>query len=202
MTPAGPGVLYCAECGRPSTADELARFGNTLICPVCKNNYAQKLREGVAPATRVEYGGFWIRLVATLIDWVILTVVGSIIQFGLLGSMAGRVRPQPGMAPEALLGAMMGMVGLAWLINTALACTYEAVFVYQFAATPGKMALGLKVVRADGTRVGLGRAAGRYFAKILSAILLMIGYIIAAFDAQKRALHDMICDTRVIRIRT
>ena len=40
----GPGTLYCAECGRPSTADELARFGDLLICPDCKNNYAQKLR--------------------------------------------------------------------------------------------------------------------------------------------------------------
>jgi uncharacterized RDD family membrane protein YckC len=96
----------------------------------------------------------------------------------------------------------MGMLGLAWLINTAVACTYEACFVYQFAATPGKMALGLKVVRPDGSRVGLGRAIGRYFAKMLSAIILLIGYIIAGFDAQKRALHDMICDTRVIRVRT
>ena len=172
------------------------------MCPVCKNSYAQKLREGVGPAATVEYGGFWIRLLASLIDWIILTVVGSIIQFGLLGSMTGMGRPQPGMTPEAALGALMGMLGLVWLINTALTCGYEALFVYQFAATPGKMALGLKVVRADGSRVGLGRAAGRYFAKMLSGIILLIGYIIAGFDSEKRALHDMICDTRVIRVGT
>jgi uncharacterized RDD family membrane protein YckC len=47
--------------------------------------------------------------------------------------------------------------------------------------------------------VDLGRAFGRYFGKLLSAIILGIGYIMAAFDSEKRALHDMICDTRVIK---
>ncbi len=202
MSPVNPDTLYCTECGRPSAPDELARFGTVLVCPACKPGYAQKLREGVMPAATVEYGGFWIRFVATVIDWIILTVVASIIQFGLLGSMVTRMRPQSGLTPEAALGAMMGMIALVWLINTAVTCAYEGFFVYQFAATPGKMALGLKVVRADGERVGLGRAIGRYFAKMLSAIILMIGYIIAGFDNQKRALHDMICDTRVIRVRT
>jgi uncharacterized RDD family membrane protein YckC len=63
------------------------------------------------------------------------------------------------------------------------------------------MALGLKVVRAGGAPVSLGRAFGRYFAKLLNNFTLMIGYIIAAFDSQKRGLHDMICDTRVLRVR-
>jgi uncharacterized RDD family membrane protein YckC len=61
------------------------------------------------------------------------------------------------------------------------------------------MALGLKVVRPDGGPITAGRAAGRYFAKMISGMILMIGYIIAGFDSQKRALHDMICDTRVIK---
>jgi uncharacterized RDD family membrane protein YckC len=62
------------------------------------------------------------------------------------------------------------------------------------------MALDLKVVRSDGGPVSLGRAVGRYFAKILSGVILLIGYIMAGFDAQKRALHDMLCDTRVIKV--
>ena len=66
-------------------------------------------------------------------------------------------------------------------------------------ATPGKMALGLKVVRPNGGPITLGRAVGRYFAKRLSSITLGIGYIIAGFDAEKRAMHDMIVDTRVVR---
>jgi len=80
-----------------------------------------------------------------------------------------------------------------------MACLYEGLFVSQMGATPGKMVLGMKVVRPDGSRVELGRAIGRYFAKILSALILCIGYLMVAFDSEKRGLHDLICDTRVVR---
>jgi uncharacterized RDD family membrane protein YckC len=55
------------------------------------------------------------------------------------------------------------------------------------------------VIRPNGAPVTLGRAFGRYFAKWLSYLTFLIGFIIAAFDGQKRAMHDMIADTRVIR---
>ncbi|MND07279.1 RDD family protein [compost metagenome] len=54
-------------------------------------------------------------------------------------------------------------------------------------------------MRADGSAVTTGRAAGRYFATLLSSLTLLIGFVIAAFDEQKRALHDHVADTRVIR---
>jgi uncharacterized RDD family membrane protein YckC len=85
--------------------------------------------------------------------------------------------------------------GLAILLGIA----YEVYFIGSTGATPGKMALKLKVIRADGAPVDYGLALGRYFAKILSALILLIGYIMAGFDEQKRALHDRICDTRVVR---
>ena len=66
-------------------------------------------------------------------------------------------------------------------------------------ATIGKKALRLKVVMPDGGRVSLGRAFGRYFAKMLSGIPLYIGFIMVGFDSEKRGLHDYICNTRVIR---
>ena len=198
----GSGTLYCAECGRPSTADELARFGDLLVCPMCKATYAQKLREGVAPAATVEYAGFWIRFVAWVIDAVILMVVGGIVQFATLGSMVNIQPIQPGGDPMAAFGAVMGRLGVVSLINLVIACSYEAFFLSSsLSATPGKLALSLKVVRPDGSRLTLGRAVGRYFAKFLSGLILCIGYIIAGFDAQKRALHDMICDTRVVKPR-
>jgi len=71
----------------------------------------------------------------------------------------------------------------------------------KFEATPGKLALGLRIVRADGSKLSHGRIIGRFFAEKLSAFVFFIGYLIAAFDDQKRALHDMICDTRVVRRR-
>jgi uncharacterized RDD family membrane protein YckC len=196
-----PETRYCSECGRATAADELAQFGDRSICAYCKQNYAQKLREGVAPVTAVAYAGFWIRVLATIIDTIILFIVQGIIRWPIFGSFTRVGRFEPGMRPEEMFGPMLGMIGLSWLIGMAISSCYEAFFVAKLGATPGKMALGLKVVRPDGRPVDLGRAFGRYFAKILSWMILCIGYIMVGFDAEKRGLHDMICDTRVVRIR-
>jgi uncharacterized RDD family membrane protein YckC len=195
-----PGTFFCAQCGRPHSADDLARFGVVLICSDCKNGYVQKLREGVAPTATANYAGFWVRFVAWLIDGIILMVVGSIAQFALLGSLATMRQPQRGASPDVVLGAMLGMVGLAFLADMVIGCTYEAFFVSSsLRATPGKLALELRVVRPNGAQLGLGRAAGRYFAKRLNLLTAGIGYIMAGFDSERRGLHDLICDTRVVR---
>jgi uncharacterized RDD family membrane protein YckC len=87
------------------------------------------------------------------------------------------------------------------LLEAALGVLYNGFFLGKFGATPGKMALGLRVVAPDGSSVSYGRSFGRAAAEILSRLICFIGYIIAAFDAQKRALHDHIASTRVIRTR-
>jgi uncharacterized RDD family membrane protein YckC len=194
-----PGIQFCAQCGRPHGAEDLARFGGVLICTDCKDSYVQKLREGVAPRAAAHFAGFWIRFVAWLIDSIILMVAGSIVQFVLLGQLAFR-QPQPGTSPEVVIGAMMGMVGVVFLVDMVIGCSYEAFFVSSsLSATPGKLALELKVVRPNGARLSLGRAVGRYFAKRLNLLTACIGYIMAGFDSEKRGLHDLICDTRVVR---
>jgi uncharacterized RDD family membrane protein YckC len=195
---------YCAQCGQPASLDSFARFGDTLICPNCKELYLQKLREGVAPLQpALRYAGFWIRFVAALIDGIILGVAGSAVQLLLVGSsFVPMMRIRPDAPPEeafALFGAMMGRFALVMLVNSAMGACYEGFFVSRAGATPGKMALGLRVVRPNGAPVSLGRAFGRYFGKWLSSFILGIGYIMAGFDSQKRALHDMICDTRVVK---
>jgi uncharacterized RDD family membrane protein YckC len=181
-------VRYCVECGQAWPPEELARFGDQLVCSNCKLAYAQKLREGVPSAGTFIYAGFWIRFLAVLIDGVILFVAGMVVQM-----------PFARMLTSRRLGQALTALGLVYLIDMAIGATYEGVFVSRFGATPGKMALDLKVVRPDGTPLSLGRAVGRYFAKMVSAITLLIGYIMAGFDSQKRALHDMLCDTRVIK---
>ena len=75
---------------------------------------------------------------------------------------------------------------------------YSIFFIGKYGATPGKMACKIKVVDATGAKIGYGRATGRFFAEILSGLIFYIGYIMVAFDDQKRALHDRICNTRVI----
>jgi len=193
-------TLYCAECGRPTTADELARFGSLLVCPACKNQYVQKLREGVAQPAIGVYAGFWIRVVAYLIDAIILGVIAAILQFAIAGTLITMPSVQPGTPPDpAVVGRMMGMFGLLFLLQIAIYSCYEGFFVANLSATPGKLAIGVKVLRPDASRVSLGRAFGRYFAKILSGVILCIGFIMVGFDSQKRGLHDMICDTRVFK---
>jgi uncharacterized RDD family membrane protein YckC/DNA-directed RNA polymerase subunit RPC12/RpoP len=203
--PTTPQSYFCTECGRPTAPEELARFGDRLVCPYCKEAYAQKLREGVAPAVFVRYGGFWMRLLAVFIDGIILAIPIGILQFVLFAVMGiSMAQLSPDTPPDQVLsvmGPMMGVLGLVFLISTVIGCAYETFFIVKFGATPGKMALGLKVVRPNGAGIDAGRAIGRYFAKWLSAMILYIGYIMAGFDAQKRSLHDMICDTRVIKTR-
>jgi len=85
------------------------------------------------------------------------------------------------------------------LFNIVIAAAYTTWFLGKFSATPGKMACKLKVVQPDASMLSYPRALGRYFAEWISGMILMIGYIMAAFDDQKRSLHDRICETRVIR---
>ena len=61
--------------------------------------------------------------------------------------------------------------------------------------------MGLKIFRPDGSKLTAGRIVGRYFATLVSTMTLLIGYIMAAFDDEKRSLHDRIADTRVIKTR-
>lgn len=196
-----PETQYCSECGRATPTGELAHFGDRLVCPYCKDAYTQKLREGVAPAAVVTYAGFWIRFVAVMIDGIILAVAMGIVQFAVLGSFMSFPHFDPTTRPEMVLAPLLGMIGVLTLVSIAISGTYESFFIYKYGATPGKMALSLRVVRPNGAPIDLGRAIGRYFAKMLSQIILYIGYIMAGFDAEKKALHDMICDTRVVKTR-
>jgi uncharacterized RDD family membrane protein YckC len=177
---------FCSQCGAPYPAQDLARFGTNLVCANCKPAFAQKLREGALVATGMHYAGFWIRFVAVLIDGIALFLVNSVISFMLFGTMIS-TRPD------------MSRLAVSEAVSITLGCAYYVFFWTRFGATPGKMVLKLKVVTAQGGPLSVGRALGRYFAYILSAFTLCIGYIIAGFDSQKRALHDHICGTRVIK---
>jgi uncharacterized RDD family membrane protein YckC len=196
-----PGVptSYCTECGRAFPVDDLARFGDRWVCGHCKELFAQKLREGVAPQGAAQYAGFWVRVGATFIDGLIVGGVFGIVALVIVLAMLPSLTRQAGAPSLALAGPMMAFFGIFELLALAGAASYEAFFVSRSGATPGKKVLHLKVVMPDGGRVSLGRAFGRYFAKMLSGMILYLGYIMVAFDSEKRGLHDYICGTRVIR---
>lgn len=178
----------CSECGRPFSQEEMIRYEDSWICPDCKPVFLQKLKEGVQVSGTMNYGGFWIRFGAKFIDWIILSAVNILISF--VGGMF--------IAFDTNMPLIVGTQIFLALLNVAIAAGYATWFVGKYGATPGKMACKLKVITAEGGKVSYARACGRYFAEILSGMILMIGYIMAAFDEEKRTLHDRICDTRVV----
>jgi uncharacterized RDD family membrane protein YckC len=79
-----------------------------------------------------------------------------------------------------------------------LGCIYEVYFVSTRGATIGKIAFNLRIVQADGSAIPRRLALGRYLAMGVSLLTATIGFLMAAFDQEKRALHDRICQTRVV----
>lgn len=180
----------CSECGGAFSEDEMIRFADNWVCAACKPILVQKIKEGVTVAGVMEYAGFWIRLGAWFIDWIILAIASSLVYLPL-SFMGFFSFDQP--------AAFAAIQLFSALLNFIIPAAFDTWFVGKYAATPGKMACKLKVVMADGGRVSFARAMGRHFAKYISGLILGIGYIMAGFDDQKRSLHDRICDTRVVK---
>ena len=140
------------------------------------------------------HAGFWMRVVAWLIDYVI-EIVGVVIIAFAVGVLYGILAKASGHAASRdlarLMGQVIGLVG-GWL--------YYALFESShLQATPGKLALGLRVTDLNGGRIGFGRATGRYFGKIISGLILLIGFMMAGWTSRKQALHDMMAGCCVVR---
>ncbi len=142
---------------------------------------------------RVVYAGFWKRAAALIIDSFVVGIVAGMIGmvFGIMMvAMAG------GGANE---GLMVVLQIVNQLVSLAIGASYYGwMHSSSMQASVGKLAVGIKVTRSDGTRISFMRGFGRYFGYILSSLTLCIGLIMAGFTDRKRALHDMICDTLVV----
>jgi uncharacterized RDD family membrane protein YckC len=191
-----PEQITCVECRRLVPAGETLRIGDAILCPACKPHYLQKLREGAARpvvAEGLRFAGFWIRAAAFVLDYVIITIIT--LPLGLwLQLRMNRAMQSPQLNWEEFLQHLA--LSTAW--STFVAVTYGWLFVGRYAATPGKMILKLKVVTADGGRVSYLRALARQGGHVVSQLPCFVGYLLPLFDDQKRALHDHICNTRVI----
>ncbi len=186
-------MFPCAECGSSFPEDEMITYDGSRICAGCKPLFMQKLKEGVRVAGNMEYAGFWIRVGAKLIDGIIQSIINMIfyIPVGMITASIGSSEPGD-------MSVFTGIYLISFVIQMIVPILYNTWFVGKYGATPGKMACRLRIIRSDGARVSYRRAFGRVFAEWISAIFLGIGYLMAAFDQEKRALHDHICDTRVV----
>jgi uncharacterized RDD family membrane protein YckC len=119
----------------------------------------------------MSYAGFWKRFAAAFIDSIILMIGGAVIGFFFgITIVAGGIDD-----PDALegLGYILGFL-LGWLYYSVMESSPTQ-------GTLGKMALRIKVTDLEGNKVGFGKATGLYFDKIISAIILLIGFIMVAF---------------------
>jgi uncharacterized RDD family membrane protein YckC len=196
------GTEVCAVSGKRYPRREMINYEGKWISAEHRDQYFQRMREGVAQPGEgpvpgpFGYGGFWRRFIARMLDGLIQGVV--IVPVALIGvfMIASSNAMQAG-NPGPLILFQVG----SQVFFMALGLVYDIFFIRKYDATPGKMALGMQVLRADGSKLSVPRIIGRYFAHLLNGFTLMIGYIIAAFDSEKRALHDRICETRVIKTR-
>jgi uncharacterized RDD family membrane protein YckC len=145
------------------------------------------------------YAGFWKRLVAAFLDGIILGAASYavlLILMLLAFAIAFALDLEGGDFPDA---AFISAMVVYYILALALPWLYEAYMASSSKqATVGKMALGIIVTDLYGRRITFGRATGRYFAKFLSSLTLLIGYLMAAFTERKQALHDMVAGTLVV----
>jgi uncharacterized RDD family membrane protein YckC len=149
-----------------------------------------------APTTRVP-GGFWRRVVAAMVDSATYSVLSFPVTF-LFGFAMGVSGALSGTDPHNTTMGVLLTVG-SYLISIAIAFLYYGWFYKNKGATPGKMLMRLRIARADtGTNLTYWRAFGREtLGKILSSMVLCIGFLLVVFRQDKRALHDLLFNTQV-----
>ena len=133
---------------------------------------------GMNASASTNYAGFWIRLVAYIIDAIVLQI--------------------PSYTMELVYGDLLSIV-TSYILSLIIGGVYFIYFLSsEMMATPGKMAVGLIITDEHGDRIGAGTAAVRYICYIISAIPLYIGFFIIGFTEKRMGLHDMIARTRVV----
>ncbi|MCK9490744.1 MAG: RDD family protein [Sulfurimonas sp.] len=137
--------------------------------------------------SKLRYAGFWIRFGATMIDAIILMMIVMPLMYFFYGD-------------QLLYNDAFIMGPADFVINYVFPLVATVLFWKYKSATPGKMALKLKVVDAKtGDPLSVGQSIGRYFAYILSAIPLLLGYFWVAWDSKKQAWHDKLAGSVVVR---
>lgn len=203
--PAMPPLPDTTDAVRPDAQPEAARR-DWNARPTGADSAAAATEAGL------DYAGFWQRAGAFVLD-AILYVMGLEILMRLTVArwfpdvvelnekILATGKPwayQP--TPEEMIltlkyTAFMLLIGAVWGL------AYDLFFMLKFSATPGKLLFGMRVVGTTGEPLGFVRIVARHLARWLGVFTLGIGYLIVAFDEEKRALHDFFCGTRVIKKR-
>lgn len=181
--------VRCKSCGYDNSTE--ARF-----CANCGSNLVAVTEqpaptvvpsaEPATPEVAVEYMGFWIRFGAAIIDSVVVWAISSVLSYFLLADIVGY---------RFSLLASIFWFPIPWL--------YYWLFTGLKGQTLGKMAVGIKVVNAEGYMPGLGTAALReVLGKFISIIALYLGFLWIIWDGRKQGWHDKIAKTYVVSVES
>ncbi len=149
----------------------------------------------VAGLASLPKGGFWIRSMAFLVDVGLVAALAA--AGGIVVGMAVQIGGVFSSAPEAALDWLKWMATA--LFSMLLNICYFTLFVGWRGQTPGKMLLGLKIIRVSGEEVGYARALVRWFGQGLGLLFFGLGFLMVAFSRQKQGLHDKLAGTYVVR---
>jgi len=182
------GNNFCSDCGTKTNDKQ-------IVCVQCG---ASLSLSGRFNALSTKYAGFWKRVAAYFVDYMVFTPV-LLICFVLYVYFSPYTwdeiiysyyyNPYIDWAYWVFMAVLPGIVGIAYF------CGMES---SSKQGTLGKMALGIQVVDMNDNRISFGRAFGRYFGKLLSGCLCYIGFIMVGFTQKKQGLHDILAATQVI----
>ena len=191
-----PGSAYCYSCGLPldepppradAAASSYAPRYDASREPLGDDSYYER-------ASVEEPAGFGIRLAAYLIDYAVSAAIGFAVIFiiAIAMYMAGYYEF---INDERAASALLSLALFTSLI------LYHPIGWSLWSTTVGKLIFNMYVVSADGSKIGFWRAFARYLCYFVSAILLLLGFLLIAFRKDKRGLHDLMCGTMVVRRR-
>ena len=186
--------MYCQKCGAQN--DDQAAFCDKCGTTLQKASPATTTSAAALPAA-VQYAGFWRRFAAYIIDGLIMAPINFLVQLPL-GISPFSAGLEPAATTDDLI-RYLTRVGIASALTFVLAWLYYAFMESsKYQATLGKLVLGIVATDMNGQRISFGRATGRYFAKIISQIILFIGYFMIAFTEKKQGLHDIMASCLVV----
>jgi uncharacterized RDD family membrane protein YckC len=211
------GKPFCGACGQPVTGYAVGSQGaatpaTSSAVPPLATNYtpapAGQTYPIPAAAPTVAYAGFWLRLVAAIVDGIVLGIpLAPVFLVIFLGKMRNLQDLQNVHDPAAILTLIGPLIVLILAISAIASWLYWGLCESSaWQATLGKKVLGLTVTDLEGRRISFGRASGRFWAgrgvssiPYLGGTYFAVDCICAGFTARKQAIHDMIASTLVLR---
>ena len=190
-----PTKATCPQCSQQFTLETPAEESLSFVTESAEQIVAAEITDYVSPPTTVqteneEPAGFWLRVLAAVIDSIICNAVVFVMGFGI------------GFLIESNNYGFNEMTQLLIMAMGIIVTLFYYIFFTGYGGqTPGKMALQIKVIHNDGSEIGYGQAFVREtIGKIISYLLLCIGYLMVGLRRDKRGLHDLLASTRVIKL--